>query len=80
MNVTAVSTDVERLMGRAILDEAFRNQLFTDPEAAIRMAGLTLSEAEMTRLKTTLDQIKQNQTVDQINRQFEGDSSLGGWK
>jgi hypothetical protein len=58
-------------MGRAILDEAFRNQLFTDPEAAIHMAGLNLSESEMTHLKITLDQFKQNQTADQINHQFE---------
>jgi hypothetical protein len=66
-------------MGRAILDEAFRNQLFTDPEATVRQAGLTLSETEMTHLKTTLDQIKQNQTVEQLDHQFEGDLRLGGW-
>ncbi|MFC1975953.1 Franean1_4349 family RiPP [Chloroflexota bacterium] len=79
MTVTVVMTDVERLMGRAILDEAFRNQLFTDPEAAIREAGLNLSEAEMTHLKTTLEQIKQTQTIEQLDHQFEGDLQLARW-
>jgi hypothetical protein len=78
MHVAISNTDVERLMGRAILDEAFRNQLFADPEAAVHKAGLNLSESEMTRLKITLDQLKENQTVEQVNHQFEGEMSLGG--
>ena len=75
-NTTTVSTDVERLMGLAILDEAFRNQLFTDPETAVREVGLNLSDEEMAHLKTTLDQIRQNQTIEQLNHQFEGGLQL----
>ncbi len=80
MNVITVSTNVERLMGRAILDEAFRTQLFTNPEAAAREAGLALSDAEMNHLKLTLDQLKTRQTVEQFNQQVEGDiEPLGRW-
>jgi hypothetical protein len=70
MNVSTVSTDVERLMGHAILDEAFRYQLFINPETAVCEAGLTLSDVEMTHLKDHLDQIKKKQTVEQFNASF----------
>lgn len=70
MNVSIISTDVERLMGRAILDEAFRCQLFINPEAAVREAGLTLSDVEMTHLKDHLDQINKKQTAEQFNASF----------
>jgi hypothetical protein len=76
MNVSTVSTDVERLMGRAILDEAFRTQLFINPEAAVREAGLTLSEVEMVHLKDHLDQIKKKQTAEQFNASFDQDSPI----
>ena len=76
MNVNTVSTDVERLMGRAILDEAFRTQLFINPEAAVREAGLTLSDVEMARLKDQLDQIKKKQTAEQFNASFDQDSPI----
>ena len=73
MNVSTVSTDVERLMGRAILDEAFRCQLFINPEAAVHEAGLILSDVEMTHLKDHLDQIKKRQTAEQFNASFDQD-------
>ena len=76
MNVNTVSTDVERLMGCAILDEAFRYQLFINPEAAVREAGLTLSEVEMAHLKDQLDQIKKKQTAEQFNASFDQDSPI----
>ncbi len=71
----AVSTNVERVMGRAILDQAFRHQLFADPEAATCQAGLNLSATEMTHLKTSLSQI--NTTSDRLDPQFQG--PLGYW-
>lgn len=43
--------DVERLIGRAILDPKFRERLFVDPEKAIREAGFDLTEEEMAALK-----------------------------
>jgi hypothetical protein len=43
--------DVERLVGRAVLDPEFREKFFADPEGAIREAGLELSEEELDRVK-----------------------------
>jgi hypothetical protein len=43
--------DIERLIGRAVLDPKFRESLFTDPEKAIREAGFDLSDEEMAALK-----------------------------
>ena len=43
--------DLERLIGRAVLDPRFRERLFADPEKAIREAGFDLSDEEMAGLK-----------------------------
>jgi hypothetical protein len=45
------SKDLERLIGRAVLDQKFRERLFADPEKAIREAGFELSDEEMAALK-----------------------------
>ena len=80
MNITTINTDVERLMGRAILDEVFRNLLFTDPQAAVQEANLNLSDAEMNHLKLTLNQLKTHQTAEQFNHQIDGVSEpLSRW-
>lgn len=39
--------DVERLIGKAVLDPEFRAKLFADPKAAIDEAGLELTDQEM---------------------------------
>ena len=44
--------DVERLVGRAILDAEFRERLFADPEATVREEGFDLTKKEMAALKT----------------------------
>ena len=43
--------DVERLVGRALLDAEFREKLFADPEATIQEAGFDLTEKEIAQLK-----------------------------
>ncbi|NIV33904.1 MAG: hypothetical protein GWN58_32000 [Anaerolineae bacterium] len=43
--------DIERLIGRAVLDPEFRERLFADPEKAIREAEFDLSDEEMAALK-----------------------------
>ena len=43
--------DLERLIGRAVLDPKFRESVFADPEKAIREAGFELSDEEMAALK-----------------------------
>jgi hypothetical protein len=42
--------ELERLVGRALLDLKFRARLFADPETAIREEGFDLTEEEMDSL------------------------------
>ena len=44
--------DLERLIGRAVLDAQFREKLFDDPEKAAREAGFDLTEEEIAHLKS----------------------------
>ena len=45
------SKDLERLVGRTILDAEFRKRLFADPETAIREEGYDLTPDEMAQLQ-----------------------------
>lgn len=65
-----MNPDLERLVGRAVIDKAFREKLLDDPEQAVRDAGLSLSDKEMERLKAGIEKIKSKQTSQQIDRQF----------
>ena len=77
MSNIIVSTNLERIMGRAMLDEAFRTQLFTDLEVAVRETGLSLSDAEMAQIESAVNKIK----LDQLNHQLENQplASERGW-
>lgn len=65
-----MNPDLERLVGRAVIDKAFREKLLDDPEQAVHEAGLSLSDKEMDRLKAGVEKIKSKQTSQQIDRQF----------
>ena len=45
------SKDLERLVGRAVLDAEFRKRLFADPETVIRQEGYDLTPDEMAQLQ-----------------------------
>lgn len=45
------SKDLERLVGRTILDAEFRERFFADPETVIRQEGYELSPDEMAQLQ-----------------------------
>ncbi len=47
-----VREDLERLIGRAVLDAQFREKLFDDPERAAREAGFDLTEEEIAHLQS----------------------------
>jgi hypothetical protein len=49
----APSPALEQLIGKAVADESFRQQLVEDPEAAVRDAGIQLSSEEMQGLTST---------------------------
>lgn len=43
--------DLERLIGRAVLNRKFRELLLADPEKTIRDKGFELTEEEMAQIK-----------------------------
>jgi hypothetical protein len=56
-----VSPDLERLVGRAILDKRFRKQLLDDPDAAVKDGGFNLSADELQQVR---DAVKERTTGD----------------
>jgi hypothetical protein len=65
-----MSPDLERLVGRAVMDKAFRDKLLADPEGAVKDSGLTLSKEEMADLKAGIEQIKTNTTSQQLDQEI----------
>lgn len=49
-----MSSDLERLVGRATIDADFRKKLLADPEGTIKSSGLSLSDDEISRVKTAI--------------------------
>jgi hypothetical protein len=66
----ALSSDYERLIGRAVADESFREQLLADPDAAVKASGLSLTPDELGRLKGSIAKIKGQENAQQINQRF----------
>ena len=58
--------DLERLIGKAVLDPEFREKLFADPRQAIREAGLELSEEEIEALES-VDAEKAKAAVEEMS-------------
>ena len=65
-----MSPDLERLVGRAVTDKAFRDKLLADPGDAVKDSGLTLSKEEMADLKAGIEQIKTDITSEQLDQRF----------
>ena len=43
--------EIQRLIGKALIDELFRRRLLSDPEEAVRSHGFDLTEEELAALK-----------------------------
>ncbi|MFC1975957.1 Franean1_4349 family RiPP [Chloroflexota bacterium] len=65
-----MSPDLERLVGRAVMDKTFRDKLLADPEGAVKDSGLTLSKEEMADLKAGIEQIKTDITSEQLDQKL----------
>ncbi len=63
-----MSPDLEQLIGRAVMDKAFRDKLLTDPEGTVKISGLKLSEEEMATLKASIEQLKTDITSQQLDQ------------
>ncbi len=65
-----MSQDLERLIGRAVTDKAFRDKLLADPDEA--MKGFNLTDDEKRQVKKAAEAT----TPDQLDQQF---GTKGGW-
>jgi hypothetical protein len=52
-----MSPDNERLIGRAVADKAFREELLADPQAAAKNAGLQITADEENQIRKAVDQV-----------------------
>jgi hypothetical protein len=50
-----MSPEFERLVGRAVMDTEFRDNLLKDPEGAAKAAGFNLTDDELAELKSAID-------------------------
>ncbi|WP_129629988.1 Franean1_4349 family RiPP [Candidatus Oscillochloris fontis] len=49
-----MSPDLERLIGKAVIDPDFRKKLLGNPDEAIKEAGLSLSDEEQDRVRKSI--------------------------
>jgi hypothetical protein len=71
-----MSPEFERLIGRAVMDKEFREQLLNDPEGAAKAAGFNLSDAEMAELKSAIDRYNDQGSASELGAL---DSKVGMW-
>jgi len=71
-----MSPDLERLIGRAVVDKDFRDKLLANPEDAIRDAGFNLPHDEMDNVKKGISKLKTTTTSQLLDQQLKG--GLGG--
>lgn len=71
-----MSPDLERLVGRAILDKQFRKQLLDDPDGAVQAGGFSLTAEEMQQVRdAAADRGKKRDKIDeQIDAAARGSS------
>lgn len=46
-----MSPELERVVGKAVLDKDFRKKMLDDPDAALAEAGITLTADELDKVK-----------------------------
>ncbi|MCC7354350.1 MAG: hypothetical protein IT330_11390 [Anaerolineae bacterium] len=63
----ASQSDLEKLVGKALLDAAFRNWLFTDPVAAAASIGVALTPEQANAIKGLGPQVGNN-IADYVNK------------
>ena len=70
-----MSSEFERLVGRAVNDKAFRDRLLKDPEQTAKDEGFNLSDAELQQLKNGISKINQRMSPGEIDNIF---GTVGG--
>lgn len=65
-----MSPEFEQIVGRAVLDEGFRRKLIADPEKTVKETNLNLDAEEMKNLKESIEQLKNEVTIDQLEERM----------
>ncbi len=55
-----MSPDLERLIGKAVIDPDFRKKLLDNPDEAIKEAGLSLTDEERDRVRKSITERSQD--------------------
>lgn len=72
-----MSPDLERLVGRAVLDKEFRRKLLNDPDGAVKDGGFNLSADEMQQVR---DAVKQRAAgIDTLNDEIDRAAAGSTW-
>jgi hypothetical protein len=58
-----MSPDLERLIGRAVIDKKFRKELLDDADAAIAASGLSLTAEEIAKVKAAASERKKDRAA-----------------
>lgn len=61
-----MSSELERLIGHAVLDPEFREQVLNDPERAANAGGFNLEDTELERLKSLVEDYQKTGWTDSI--------------
>lgn len=72
-----MSPDLERLVGRAILDKDFRRKLLSDPDGAVKDGGFNLTPDEMQQVHDAVKERASN--IDSINDEIDRAASGSAW-
>lgn len=72
-----MSPDLERLVGRAILDQQFRKQLLDDPDGAVKSGGFSLTPDELQQVRDAV--AERSKTRDSVDEQIDAAAKGGSW-
>jgi hypothetical protein len=70
----AEKAELRKIAGKALADPAFRDKLLADPEAAVKEAGIELSEEQFEALKN-MDREKLDASLAELDERL----TMGCW-
>nr|WP_044200309.1 Franean1_4349 family RiPP [Oscillochloris trichoides] len=64
-----MSPDLERLIGKAVIDPDFRKKLLDNPDEAIKEAGLSLTDDEQDRVRKSISE--RSQDIERVSQDID---------
>lgn len=71
------SPDLERLIGRAVIDKKFRKQLIKNAAKAIEEAGFSITAEELAQVEAAAE--RRGKKDDQVDQELDA-ARASGWK